>query len=301
MLEIRRILCPIDFSDASRHALDHTIALAAWYGSQITALHVCNPAFLPAPAILLAEFPNTVLPTEADRQELKVRLDSWLDSARAAGLAAEVRFEEGRNPAAGILACAASLPADLIVLGAHGRGAFERLLLGSVAEKVLRKASCPVLTVPPKAVATSTLPFLRLLCPVDFSEPSRVALRFALSIAKESDARLTLLHVFEWPADDDFLVERAIDVPEYRRQLEAKATRQLAELMSDDERRWCRTTTMIRYGKPYRRILETATNETSDLIVMGIHGRNPIDLMLLGSSTNQVVRRASCPVLTLKP
>lgn len=301
MLEIRRILCPIDFSEASRHALDHAVALAAWYGSQITALHLCNPVFLPTPPILFAEFPSTALPTEVDRQELKARLESWLDSARAAGVAAEVRFEEGHNPAAGILECAASLPADLIILGTHGRGALERLLLGSVAEKVLRKASCPVLTVPPKAAATSTLPFQRLLCPVDFSEPSRVALRFALSIAKESDARLTILHVFEWPAEDDFLVWRAIDVPEYRRQLEAQAARQLDELMSDDERRWCRATTLLRYGKPYRQILEAAANEAADLIVMGIHGRNPIDRMLLGSSTNQVVRRASCPVLTLKP
>jgi nucleotide-binding universal stress UspA family protein len=300
MLELRRILCPVDFSDASRHALDHALVIARWYGSDITALHVSTPVFLPQPPILFAEFPKTVLPTEADRQELEAQLRDWLAPARAAGLRTDVVFEEGRNPAAHILERAGSLPADLIVLGTHGRGGFERLLIGSVAEKVLRKASCPVMTVPPPALATSKLPFKRLLCPVDFSEPSLAALRFAFSIAKESDARLTIMHVFDWPPDDELLVERTFDVPEYRHQLEGVASRRLDALISGDERNWCQPTTKLSYGKPYRQILATAENEEADLIVMGVHGRNALDLMLFGSTTNHVVRRASCPVLTLR-
>ncbi len=192
------------------------------------------------------------------------------------------------------------LPADLIVMGTHGRGGFERLLLGSVAEKVLRKANCPVLTVPPPPAAKSKLPFKRLLCPVDFSEPSISALRFAVSIAKESDAPVAIVHVFECPPDDELRAERAFDVLEYRRQVEEQATRQLDALLSQDERNWCRPTTTLSYGKPCRQILTIAENQEADLIVMGVHGRNALDLMLFGSTTNQVVRRASCPVLTLR-
>ena len=89
------------------------------------------------------------------------------------------------------------------MIGTHGAGGFEHLVLGSAAEKVLRKATCPVLTVPPHARATSKLPFKRILCPVDFSDSSRAALDFAFSLAQEGDAELTILHVFEWPADGD--------------------------------------------------------------------------------------------------
>lgn len=299
MVELRRILCPVDFSDVSRHAFDHAVLIAGWYGSHITALHVSNPLFLLEPPILFAEFRRPPMPSAADRPELEARLHAWLEPARVAGLSSNAVLEEGNNPAAHILECAASLPADLIVIGTHGRGGFERLVLGSVTEKVLRKATCPVLTVPP-ATTTRKLPFKRLLCPVDFSESSLAALRFALSIAKESDARLTMVHVFEWPSDDDLVVEQAFDVPEYRRQREEQTRQQLEALVSADERSWCQPTTMLSYGKPYERILGIAENEEADLIVMGVHGRNAIDMMLFGSTTNQVVRRAVCPVLTLR-
>ncbi len=299
MLEIRRILCPIDFSDASQHALDHAVAFARWFGSQITALHVSTPVFLPNPPILFAEFPGGAMPSGADRQHLENRLREWLAPANAAGRQTDTLFDVGA-PAACILERAASLPADLIVMGTHGRGGFERLLLGSVTEKVLRKARCPVLTVPPPAAARSTLPFKRLLCPVDFSDPSISALEFALSIAQESDARLTILHVVDWPADDELFVERSFDVPAFRQQIEDQARHRLDALIPEDARNWCAPEPTLRYGKPYREILAVAETEHIDLVVMGVHGRNALDLTLFGSTTNHVVRRASCPVLTLK-
>ena len=84
------------------------------------------------------------------------------------------------QPAPAILDCAVRLPADLIVMGTHGAGGFERFVLGSVAEKVLRRAACPVLTVPSRAHATSVLPFKRVVCAVDFSDSSLTALHYAL-------------------------------------------------------------------------------------------------------------------------
>jgi nucleotide-binding universal stress UspA family protein len=172
-------------------------------------------------------------------------------------------------------------------------------MLGSVAEKVLRKATCPVMTVPPALATTGTVPYTRLLCPVDFSESSLTALRFAISLAKESDAHLTLLHVIDVPPDDELLMER-FDAPEFRRYVDEQARRRLEALVTDDVREWCQPETKVSYGKPYRQILETAASEDADLIVIGVRGRNPVDLTLFGSTTNHVVRHASCPVLTLK-
>ena len=300
MVEIRRILCPIDFSDASRHALAHAVTIGQWYGSQITVLHVGNPMIVLAvtPPVLFAEPSPGVLAGKTSRQELEEHLGEWLAPAKSAGLQTDAIVDEG-NPAARILEHATSLPANLIVMGTHGRGGFERLALGSVAEKVLRKVKCPVMTVPPSAVATSRLPFAHLLCPVDFSDSSIAALRFAFSLAQESNARLTLLHVFEWPSDEAS-ARQVLETSEFHRQWEAETSQRLEALIPDEVRNWCTPEPKLAFGKAYQQILSLATSEHVDLIVTGVHGRNALDLMLFGSTTNQVVRQAPCPVLTLR-
>jgi nucleotide-binding universal stress UspA family protein len=296
MVEIRRVLCPVDFSETSRHALEHAVAIARWYEARVTALHVIHPLLVLEPPILLAERSHERAAVDID--QVRDRLRDWVEDAGASAVT-DVAVDEG-NPVAHILSYASSLSADLIVMGTHGRSGFDRFALGSVAEKVLRKAGCPVVTVPPPASTVSSLPFKRLLCPVDFSETSLAALRFAISIAKESDARLTILHAFEWPADEDAAVERLFKLPEVRRQLEQETKGRLEALVSADVRTWCEPVTRMTFGRPYIRILETAAEEHADLIVMGVRGRNALDLTLFGSTTNQVVRRANCPVLTLR-
>jgi nucleotide-binding universal stress UspA family protein len=297
MIEIRRILCPIDFSDASRHALEHAVALAKWYQSSITAMHVLHVQLFPQPPILAA-FADATTPPASDYRAAEDLLRTWLAPADQAGVKTEIILGEG-NPATQILAGADSSNADLITMGTHGLSGFDRLLLGSVTEKVLRKASCPVLTVPPAAVTAGSVPYKHLLCPVDFSESSVAALRFAFSLAKEADAVLTILHVFDWPPDDEPLVQR-FDVQAYRHVLEGEARGRLATLITNDVYAWAKPSTTFAHGKPYREILKTAEKEGSDLIVIGVRGRSPFDLATFGSTTNQVIRHATCPVLTLK-
>lgn len=300
MLELPRILCPVDFSDASRRALDHAVVIARWYRSQITVLHVHNPMILPMPAVLFAEMTGPVLKPDLTRADVEARLDTWLAPARAAGVPVRKAFDESHKIAERILACATSLPADLIVMGTHGLSGFERLMVGSVTEKVVRKASCAVLTVPPPTASVSSLPFKRLLCPVDFSATSMAALKRAISMAKESDARLTILHVVEWPADEKLLTDDFGDGSNFRRAIEERNRQRLDAAVASDDRTWCQPSTKLLFGKPYEQILATAEDEGIDLIVMGIHGRNIVDVLLFGSTTNQVVRRASCPVMTWK-
>ena len=231
--------------------------------------------------------------TEAELEDIEARARLWLAPAIGPGLAADVVVLEGSQPAAEIVTRAASLPAGLIVLGTHGRSGFDHLLLGSVTEKVLRKAPCPVMTVPPRVASASRLPYTRLLCPVDFSNSSLTALRFALSIAKESDAALTIVFVLEWRAE-------GVPSVEFRREAKEDAQRQLDALLSDEDRMWCRPTTQILHGRAYEEILTLARDDGTDLIVIGVHGRKVIDRMLFGSTTNHVVRQATCPVLTIR-
>jgi nucleotide-binding universal stress UspA family protein len=294
MREINRILTPVDFSDSSRHAITHALLMAQWYNARITALHVCNPIVIPSTDFAVAGAPSL---SEDDIKDVRAQILRCIGSVETGQV--DVVIENG-HVADCILGCALSLPADLIVMGTHGAGGFEHLVLGSVAEKVLRKAPCPVMTVPPQARTTSTLPCKRVLCPVDFSDPSLSALEFAFSIAQEGDAGLTILHVFESLPGDESLTNRPMNVPEYRRELELDFAERLRALVPDSVRDWCRPRTRMAHGKPYREILGVAADENVDLIVMGVHGRNALDLMLFGSTTNQVVRRAACPVLTLR-
>ena len=122
---------------------------------------------------------------------------------------------------------------------------------------------------------------------------------FAFSLAQESGAHLTILHVFESPSDE-LSAKRARDVSEFRREWESETRRKLEALIPDDVRNWCAPEARLGYGKPYQQILRVAEAERVDLIVMGVQGRNVLDLMLFGSTTNQVVRQASCLVLTLR-
>jgi nucleotide-binding universal stress UspA family protein len=194
--------------------------------------------------------------------------------------------------------------ADLLVLGTHGRSGFQRLFLGSVTEKVIRKATCPTLVVPPRAADVAPdapVQFRRILSPVDFSDSSRDALAYAVHMAEEADARLTLLHVIEVPPE---LREHAMvpdfDVDRIRSAAEADALRRLRDLVPDQARSYCTVETAVVEGKAYREVLRRAADGQSDVIVMGVHGRGAVDLLVFGSTTHHVIRAATCPVLIVR-
>jgi len=303
MITISRILCPTDFSMASAHAIDLAAHLAHLYGARVAALHVVPPAVTPYPGLPAIDPHADQAVEAADLRRFCSETARAFSAAITAGTPVDVMVHVG-EPARDILESAASLRADVIVMGTHGLSGFEHLLLGSVAEKVLRKAACPVLTVPPRAHATSSLPFKRILCAVDFSDCSMHALTFARSMAEESGSALTLVHVLEWPWEEPpaprletLPVEQAFSLAMYRRERESDARARLATLIPEglDNR-----SARVCHGKPHEQILRVAAEERSDVIVIGLHGRTAIDRAIFGSTTNHVVRAATCPVLTLR-
>jgi nucleotide-binding universal stress UspA family protein len=301
MVNIERILCPVDFSDHSRHALHYAAAIAEWYGSTITMLYVhpVVPAAAGEPGA--PAFPPLVV-TTADRDKLLASMRGLAESEVGPDVRVEYEIVEG-PVAPEILDSASARRADLIVLGTHGRSGFERLMLGSVTEKVLRKASCPVLSVPPRMPDSTPLPppFKKMLCAIDFSDCSMNALNFAMSLAQEADAHLTVLNVVELPADaHERLPHFSPGVRQYLTELEEEHRQRLQTVVPDSVRAYCSVETMMVPGKPYREIQRVAAEQHSDLIVIGIHGRNVADLLFFGSTAQHVVRQATCPVLTLR-
>jgi nucleotide-binding universal stress UspA family protein len=298
-VHIDRILCPIDFSEFSRDALDHAVALARWYGSTITVMHVLPLQMVPVPEGGVA-VEMAALPASVDPQSVVGELREFATpSVGGSGIGVEAVVKIGL-PAAEINRQADGMKADLLVLGTHGRSGFQRLFLGSVTERVLRSTNIPVLTIPPPVRKPDSVRFKTILCPMDFSDESIRALEYALSLAKEADARIILLHVIEGTVDDpDETQFRDLKVFEYYGRLEEAARARLAAAIPDDARIWAHPVESIARGKAYRQILRVAEEESAELIVMGIRGRGAINRLLFGSNTAHVIREATCPVLTL--
>jgi len=303
MVGIETILCPIDFSAFSRHAFDTAVAIAARQRASVTVIHVAPFQSIPVFPYTERAAEDALMRSAGDSQKLVDEVQQFLavDKSIAVPIAYEVR--DAPNVHHEILRRAEELPADLIVMGTHGRSGFQRLLLGSVTEKVLRTARQPVLTVgaAPDVVPAGD-PLKRILCGLDFSDCSMAALRYAVALAEPNGVELTVLHVVEWgPIAYDPLLGPATDLAGYRIAAEASGAERLHKAVMVAAAGISHVDELVVSGRPHHEILRIAKDHQSDLIVLGIHGRNPIDRMLFGSTAEPVVRRAPCPVLTVRP
>ena len=298
-MTVARVLCPIDFSDFSRRALDYAVTLARWYGASVTALHVRSPMVTTSAALApYAPVETVPLPT-GDLEAVRRQIAAFVPPAVHTHLAIDPQAVEG-DPAREILAEATS--ADLIVMGTHGRSGFERLVLGSVAETVLRKAPCSLLAIPfPVIHAAGTVPvlFRRIIAAVDFSQVSMRALNEAACLAAETDAHLTTLHVVEVPEHLALWIDRVDGIGHVRAWAEA-AERHMRDSIGAETREYARVDQRVETGKAYREILRVAEERHADLIVIGAHGHGVIERLFVGSTAHHVVRRAACPVLVVR-
>ncbi|HXH50424.1 MAG TPA: universal stress protein [Terriglobia bacterium] len=292
MLRIEKILCPVDFSEYSHKAFEYAQSLAQHYGARLLLQHVVQPLTSSYPYYAFPDTINEVfwnLEGSADQ-----KLSELISAHQGDGFEVKRFVHKGTVPDC-ILSFAGSQEADLIVMGTHGRHGFDHLTMGSVTEKVLRKARCPVLVVRKPAHdfvnpidAAEPVRLKKILYCTDFSEYSGRALTYALSLAMEYNAELTLLHVLEEMPPTDDLQEGVVEV--------TKRLEGLAPSEADD---WCRIRTAVRIGKPYQQILQIALETETDLVVMGVRGRNAVDLALFGSTTHRVIQLGTCPVLVV--
>lgn len=295
IVDVERILCPVDFSDASRGALTHAVSVARWFNASLTVLHVDQPF---TPAILTPTDPTGMLPARPSRDELLREVGTFVAQVSTGRVPISVEVETGAATAC-ILGAAERLDADLIVIGTHGRSGLDRIVIGSVAATVLHKAACPVLVVPPEAAGPPAVTFQRIICAVDFGPSSMRALDYALSMAQEAGGALTVLHVLE-PIPEDVIVAPPFDPAAHRHAREDEAMARFRAAVPPDARLWCELTELVGSGRPYSEILRVAAERNCDLIVMGTVGRGVLDRLFFGSTANHVVGRAPCPVLTVR-
>ena len=303
MVVIKRILCPVDMSEYSPHVIDRAVSLARAYGASICVLHVLPVA---AGAAVVPFGPGGMSPfayQPADREQVLKDVARVLALDERDDVTIDVHVLAAPAVHKEILAEAERVAADLIVLGTHGRSGFDRLIFGSVAEKILRTSPLPVMTVPPHDPAT--LPpgreFRRILYTTDFSPGSAAALQYAASLAQHAAAELIAMHVVEpAPESSDPIVGVSIDLAEYELARQRQAAKHLQAAVPEWIRLGCDTADVVTSGRPFVEILRVAAERRADLIVTSVHGRNAIDRLVFGSTTEQVLRRATCPVLTIR-
>ena len=294
MPEIKRILCPIDFSEFSASAYLHALSLERHYRAKLFVQQVVELSRYPsasfaATAGLYREFCERLV------ENAEEELQEFLKNHAEHEVQPERVVQLGMAPDC-ILALAEAQNIDLIVMGTHGRRGFDRLMLGSVTERVMRRASCPVLAVrkpPHEPIALDprrdTVHLRRILLCTDFSENSQRALDFAISLATEYKAELTLLHVLE-----DVPVSASIEAAT------AMAAHQLDRLIPLEGHEPGRIKTLVRIGKPYQQIIQLALEGQTDVVVMGVHGRGALDLAVFGSTAHRVLQLGPCPVVVIR-
>lgn len=293
MPQIKQILCPVDFSEPSARAYDSAQSLARHYQARLFLQHVVD-LILPsyayyADAIYITEVFQTI------REGAQKQLQDFAKLHARCGVQPECLVSEG-GVTESILSFAAVQKVDLIVMGAHGLKGVDRAALGSVTAKVLRKAWCPVLVNrrPKQAFAApeatqASIRLHRVIFCTDFSDPARRALDYALSVAAEYDAEITLLHVSE---DVQTLanIQEAI----------AMVTKQLDKLIPTEGGKAGKIKTMVRIGKAYEQIIQFALEIQADLLIMAVRGRNALDLAVFGSTTYRAIQLGPCSVLAVR-
>jgi nucleotide-binding universal stress UspA family protein len=189
---------------------------------------------------------------------------------------------------------------DLIVMGTHGRRGLEHLFLGSVAEEVVRFAACPVFTVREAKEPKPTKAIERILVPVDFSTHSQKALTYAGELALAYDARLQLLHIIEPVVYPSFYSLDRANFFDWMDEIEVEAIRQLHQFSAARGGPDVPVDHFVVRGRAATDIVDFAETKRSDLIVMATHGLTGMKRLYLGSVCEKVVRRAMCPVFTVK-
>ncbi len=286
----RPLLVPLDGSELGEAALPWAVTLARSHDVPVVLVRVIGRPPYRAPAEAYAQFLTaTRTPIEADLERVRQRL-------AAAGRRVETAIRDG-DAAESILNLADEIGAFAIVMAFHGRGGLTRLVLGSVAERVLEQATVPVLLVRAGAARNQTRPALsRLPVPLDGSPLAEQALSSAQDLAADG---VTLLLLQIVPPVQRFLAGgrrvATVDRAATRRAV-TEAEEYLDRLARAVDSARVSTRTAVRTGAAGSEILSAARNEAVDLVVMGTHGRTGPARWLMGSVADEVVRRGEQPV-----
>jgi len=296
-VQFKKILCATDFSDFSNHTISYGVALAKEFEAKLFVSHVIDLSSV----AIYGEFQldpvgqqNRIM-EDADAQLKELTGDQpilW-----------EPLITVGK-PADEISRVVEEKDIDLVITATRGRSGLKRIILGSVTERLMRTLTCPLLVVnSPEhkfvSAADQVIKLEKILVGCDFSPDSGQAFKHALSLAQEFQAELHLAHVIEPPTQSGLHKEDKPVLEEMQQNYQDLLIGKLKEMVPAEARNWCTPQTGLLEGQPYEEIVTYAESKDIDMIVLGVRGHGLVKTLFLGSTTDRVVRRSPCPVLSV--
>ncbi|HKF03668.1 MAG TPA: universal stress protein [Candidatus Sulfotelmatobacter sp.] len=299
-LAVKKVVFATDFSPTSEAAFPYAAAICRRFGSTLHMVHVISEAGL----LMMSggvDYVSMSTIYEDAQNEAKERLDQISEHIEGVSHRNYVRYGQVWKNLAAIVA---ENEVDLLVVGTHGRTGLGKLLLGSVAENILRHAQCPVLTVGPKVSGRAKLPELsnrgrdlappelelrQIIFATNFARNAALAAGDAVALAQEFRARLTLMHVIEDYAE---LGSKPGPIEEN--------IHRLRELIPKNAQLQYIPETLLEFGNAPNRILKAAAEREADMIILGARSSEIGTTHLPWSAAHHVIAQARCPVLTIR-
>lgn len=295
-IKLDKILCATDFSEFSRHLLHHGVGLALRFNSHLIVFHAISfprDQLYGTPVLSRGEDQKRL----ADRACEKIRN---LMENHSLGWEPLISFGDPVDEAA---RAADEQNADMVIAASYGLSGLKRILLGTVVERMARTLTRPLLVVhPPKHEAKkrdAPLEFRKIVVGCGLSSDSDQALKHAISLAVEFRTELHLVHAIETPLDEDIVNPAQAPYSEVQKELQDKLRQRLIRLVPEDAFEHCDVKTVLVQGIPSEGLILHATENSADLIVVGVRHHSAIEKLLIGSTTEAVLRRAPCPVLVV--
>ena len=296
-MRLKNIICATDFSESSKHAVDYGVALAKEFSAKLYMCHVIDMSYA-------AAYGECKDPAELEERIMGDANASLRGSIGEDSIEWEPLISKGHTSDE-ITRMATDIGVDLAITATHGRSGLKRLILGSVTERLIRTLSCPLLVVrgPEHDFVRSgsqRVKLDRILVGCDFSPDSNLSFQYALALALEFQCELHLAHVIESTMYRHILKsgpEKGQDQHALCKELDEK----LKNMIPGEAHACCAPRTELLAGQPYEELTKYAVTHNIDLIVLGVRGHSLMETLLLGSTTDRVVRQAPCPVLSVRP
>lgn len=298
-IPITSIICTTDFSDSSIMAVPYGIALAKEFGAKLYLAHVVDlsSAIMYGDAIMDLQAQISHVRGYSQEKLNEIMGDQSVEWEPLIGIG-HVGHE--------IIRMAKETGANLVISATHGRSGFQRLILGSVTDHLMRMLPCPLWVVrgleKEKAVPLEReIRLHRILIGCDFSPHSERAFQYGLSLAQEFQSELHLVHVVEPTVYKHFTKPAQKPEEELHENVRNLFQKELTDMVPEEARHWCTPKTALLAGQPYEELTKYAMLNSMDLIVLGVRGHGLVETLFVGSTTDRVVRQALCPVLSVPP
>lgn len=294
--DFNHILCATDLSDLAGRGAAYGVAVARAFNAKLFLCHVVD---LPSISIAGGHYvyadgldDSLRAYAETEMQKLMENEDVDWEPLIASGAVVDK-----------IAAWVVEKNIDLAISATHGRSGLKRLMIGSVTARLMRTVTCPFFMVTPPAQpidSSAILRFKRIMVGCDFSDHSERALSYAFSLAQEFQADIHLVHVLEPATFRGVYTSEAI-MTDVDVNLHDRIIDRLEKLAPDDVRHWCHVETACLTGIPFKELTNYTAENKIDMAVMGLRGVGLVESLLVGSTTDRLLRHISCPLLSVGP